>query len=129
MARIVKVPNPVKKGDFVVLQTHHVTFYINPARSESREDWTIVQVAAAARDGSTTSIRRTVDGVVTALKHIHGRPKVHTMQHHQEGAAALFGRVHVWHSGAEVRRAVLEKEGIGVTLEQVADGVRRKEAV
>lgn len=128
MGKVLKVPNPVKKGDFVVLQTHHNTFYINPSRSQAREDWTIVQVAAASRQGEATSIRRRADGVVTALKHIHGRPKIHTILMHQEGAAALFGRAYVWHSGAEVRRALLEKEGIGVTLEQVADGVR-KEAV
>lgn len=111
MGKPIKVRNPVKKRDFVALQTHHNTLYINPARSDTHEDWTIVQVAAVSRRGEATSIRRHY-GTATPLVHIHGRPKIHAMANHQKGAASLFGDGTVWHTADDVRRAVLAAEGI-----------------
>ena len=111
--KVARVSNPVKKGNFVALQTHHTTFYAfgSGKPSEPREDWQIVQVMSASREGVATRIQYALGGA-TDVKHIHGRPKIHTMAKHQKGAAALFESGKVWHSADQVRSAVLAAEGI-----------------
>jgi hypothetical protein len=74
-----------KKGDLVALETTHTAHFINPYRSETRAEWTLVRVASATREGIVKAIE-TRHGYVQRLAHMCGRPRVHTLGDKQDNA-------------------------------------------
>src|SRR6516225_8676548 len=99
-----------KKGDLVALETTLTAHFVNPYRSETRSEWTLVRVASATRDGIVKAIE-TKWGCVQKLAHMTGNPRVHTLPNHQEQAARLLkscaGDQNYWNSAEQLRAAIL----------------------
>jgi hypothetical protein len=99
-----------KKGDLVALETTRTISYINPYRTETSTEWTVVRVASATRDGIVKSVEGAF-GTVQKLAHMCGRPRVHTLGYKQANAERLMSIItlthRAYHSADELRAAIL----------------------
>jgi hypothetical protein len=99
-----------KKGDLVALETTRTTSYVNPYRSETHSEWSLVRVASATRDGIVKSVEGAF-GTVQKLAHMCGRPRVHTLGDKQANAERLVSIITLthkaYHSADELRAAIL----------------------
>jgi hypothetical protein len=104
-----KIPT-ARKGDLVALETTRTIHFVNPYRSETSSEWTLVRVASATRDGIVKGIE-TKWGYVQKLAHMCGRPRVHTLGDKQEQAERLLASCaddqNFWTSKDELRAAIL----------------------
>lgn len=108
----------IKKGEFVALEMTRTTYFINPYRSESRQEWQIVCVTRATRSGQAMAVRWADRNSDDTLVHLAPyKPNVHRMERHQAGAAAVFASGKTTFATAdEVRSAVLAAEGMAFDL-------------
>jgi hypothetical protein len=99
-----------KKGDLVALETTRTTVYVNPYRTETSTEWTVVRVASATREGIVKSVEGAF-GTVQKLAHMSGKPRVHTMADHQKAAERLVSVITLthkaYHSADALRAAIL----------------------
>jgi hypothetical protein len=99
-----------RKGDIVALETARTTHFVNPYRSETHSEWTLVRVAQATREGIVKAIE-TKWGYVQKLAHMVGRPRVHTLGDKQDNARRLLASVaddgNYWRNADELRAAIL----------------------
>jgi hypothetical protein len=100
-----------RKGDIVALETTHISRFINPPyRSESRQEFTLVKVASATRDGIVKAIE-TKWGYVQKLAHMAGKPRVYTLSDRQDNARRLLASLtddgNLFTSTAELKAAIL----------------------
>ena len=83
-----------RKGDIVALQTKKTHFYCNPYRHEDYEEWTLVRVASAKRDGTVTAIRMIDAGgdrsYASKLQHMAYNTNIHCLPNHQDQARRLM---------------------------------------
>jgi hypothetical protein len=104
-----KIPT-ARKGDLVALETTRTTHFINPYRSETSSEWTLVRVASATRDGIVKSVEGAF-GTVQKLAHMSGKPRVHTMANHQKAAERLVSVITLTHkayaTADDLRAAIL----------------------
>jgi hypothetical protein len=100
-----------RKGDIVVLETTRTMFFINPYRSESEQEFKLVRVASAKRDGTVMAIEDTSLGLVRKLIHMcYQSPRIYYLSNHQEKARRLIDSTpeKVWKMISALKTAIEE---------------------
>ena len=101
-----------RKGDLVALETIRTMHYVNTHRSTSSREFRIVRVASATNNGVVTAIKDPCNGLVQKLKNMPGKPRVHTIEDHQEAARRLIASRTSddppWSSTEDLKKAILE---------------------
>lgn len=80
-----------RKDDIVALQTKKTRFFCNSYGHENYEEWTLVRVASATRDGIVKTYRLIGhDGYPAYRVGAYGFQMIHCLPNHQEQAARLM---------------------------------------
>jgi len=105
-----------KKGDIVCVQAKHRIPFINGSRpAVEAEEWDVVRVASATRQGIVTAIERAQTGRAEKLKHMSGNPRVFVISCpvKQQAASDLFDTLEIghslWNTADELRAAIRQR--------------------